>query len=199
MNVLWESWLGEFTDNANEVIVNRAQGKSISDYESLMEESLSECYRVLRPGHWMLLVFMNSSKSVWEALKNAVHNAGFLTERLDIFDKQHGTFKQFVSDNTAGCDLVLHCRKPLVSEQTECESADVTNAVTNIESIAMFLEKRNTNMPVTAYLHVARDNELDLRRLYSEWLAYGLPKDHELADFSTFRDLIRSNVEAWDR
>ena len=110
MNILWEAWLGEFTDNTREAIVNSVQGKSISDYENLMRQSLSECYRVLRTGHWMLLVFMNSSKDVWEALINAVHNAGFIIERLDIFDKQHGTFKQFVSNNT-GVVIWLSLRK----------------------------------------------------------------------------------------
>ena len=186
MNILWEAWLGEFTDNTREAIVNSVQGKSISDYENLMRQSLSECYRVLRKGHWMLLVFMNSSKDVWEALINAVHNAGFIIERLDIFDKQHGTFKQFVSNNTAGCDLVLHCRK-----QASADSDDTRQkAVKRDESIIRFMAGRKDEIPTTEFLHVTRDNEPDLRRLYSEWLMYALPQHHELADFSTFRDLI---------
>jgi DNA modification methylase/DNA-binding XRE family transcriptional regulator/ribosomal protein S27E len=177
MNILWESWLGEYTDTTNEAIVNRVQGKNVEDYRVLMEGSLSECYRVLRRGHWMLVVFMNSSKKVWDAIKSAVQQAGFFIERLDIFDKQHGTFKQFVSENTAGCDLVLHCRKPL----KPIEVGESKKHITYRESILAFLEKRDKSIPVTAYLHVTRGNETDLRRLYSEWLAFGLPKEHELS------------------
>jgi hypothetical protein len=55
----------------------------------------------------MVLVFMNSSQEVWQALRDAILKAGFLIERVDIFDKQHGTFKQFVSENTGGnCSAV---------------------------------------------------------------------------------------------
>ena len=194
MNILWEAWLGEFTDNTREAIVNKVQGKSIRDYEDLMRESLSECYRVLRTGHWMLLVFMNSSREVWDALKNAVQKAGFIIERLDIFDKQHGTFKQFVSNNTAGCDLVLHCRKYASSRSVDTQ----VKAVKNDESITMFMTGRRNEIPTTEFLHVTRDNEPDLRRLYSEWLMYALPKNHELVDFSTFRDFVNQITDAED-
>ena len=51
---------------------------------------------------------------MWEALRTAITDAGFVIVNADVFDKQHGTFKHFVSENTAGADLVLHClsRKP---------------------------------------------------------------------------------------
>ncbi len=191
MNILWESWLGEFTDDKNEAIVNRAQGKGLVEYEKLMLESLRECYRVLRPGNWMLLVFMNSSGKVWDALKAAVRQAGFITERLDIFDKQHGTFKQFVSNNTAGCDLVLHCRKPLPDESIDRK----TKCLSYSKSISEFIKSREQSIPTIEYLHVKRKNEIDLRRLYSEWLAYALPKEHKLVDFLSFKKLMEKHIK----
>lgn len=182
MNILWESWLGEFTDNTSEAIVNKAQGKGLEEYEKLMSASLSECYRVLRPGHWMLLVFMNSSGKVWDALNHAVRQAGFIPEQINIFDKQHGTFKQFVSENTAGSDLVLHCRKPASKmDQTLLE------ALPWQQSITQFFEQRTGELPVTVFLHVARDSESDYRTLFSEWVGFGLLKGHQLADFANFR------------
>lgn len=186
MNILWESWLGEFTNSENEAIVNSAQGKDLAAYEYLMTKSLAECYRVLRQGHWMLLVFMNSSRTVWDALMKAIRAAGFQTERLDIFDKQHGTFKQFVSENTAGCDLVLHCRKPLPGEVV----AEVYEYLTPEESLERFLKERAGEIPVVSYLHVTRNDEPDLRRMYSEWLAFALPRNHSLTDFAEFRQLF---------
>ena len=112
MNLLWESWSVALPQTADEAIVNRVQGKDVAAYGQLMAESLAECYRVLRPEHWMLLVFMNSSAKVWDALRVAIQDAGFVIVKADVFDKQHGTFKHFVSENTAGADLVLHCLKP---------------------------------------------------------------------------------------
>ena len=60
MNFLWEGWLGTFTATKDEAIVNKYQGKTVAHYETLMHLSLQECHRVLRIGHWLVLVFMNS-------------------------------------------------------------------------------------------------------------------------------------------
>ena len=49
MNFLWESWLEEFTDNAEEAIVNKIQHKNNDDYGNIMCRAISEIYRVLKP------------------------------------------------------------------------------------------------------------------------------------------------------
>lgn len=183
MNILWESWLGTFTDPTDEAIVNRFQGKDVARYGELMTVSLRECYRVLKAGHWMVLVFMNSSEHVWRSLQGAVLQAGFSIERVDIFDKQHGTFKQFVSENTAGCDLLLHCHKgKLASPVTEYAAPRGAE-----ESVRRFLEGRRAILPMLPFLHVQRQEEIDFRMLYSEFLATRLRENGKLMDFSSFR------------
>lgn len=183
MNILWESWLGSFTDHTDEAIVNRFQKKDVERYGELMTASLTECYRVLRPGHWMVLVFMNSSQEIWQSVRDAIAGAGFSLERMDIFDKQHGTFKQFVSDNTAGCDLLLHCRK--------ADGGDIVNPIMNTPVVALsvidFLDARIKSIPTLPYLHVQRNDEIDYRMLYSEFLAKRLLQKGHLVDFSSFR------------
>lgn len=191
MNILWESWLGEFTDATDEAIMNRAQKKDLERYTELMTRSLRECHRVLRPGHWMLLVFMNSSSKVWDGLRTAVEDAGFVTEQIDIFDKQHGTFKQFVSQNAAGCDLVLHCRKPL-KDSKQFTADEIKSAE---ESIGSFLKARKGGLPKSVYLHVNRKDDVDFRMLYSEWLAGGLLRSQELADFAMFRETVLAFIQ----
>lgn len=188
MNILWESWFGAFTDVTHEAIVNRFQNKDIAAYGNLMEASLKECHRVLRPGHWMVLVFMNSSQNVWQSLRNAVVDAGFSLERVDIFDKQHGTFKQFVSDNTAGCDLLLHCRKGHATD-SRIESKILESAV---DCVSRFLRDRETPVPKLPYLHVDRDEEINYRMLYSEFIADQLLERGNLVDFASFRALAAS-------
>jgi len=183
MNILWESWLGSYTDTKNEAIVNRVQGKGVAEYESLMTQSLSEAYRVLRPGHWMLLVFMNSSSEVWEALRNAINSVGFQVAKMDLFDKQHGTFKQFVSENTAGMDLVLHCLKPAVGAVEDLPREVGTDVIG-------FLRSRCSAVPTNTFLHVGREEELDYRTLYSEWLAQGFGHERQFLGFATFRKMV---------
>jgi DNA modification methylase len=192
MNLLWEAWLGAFTDNTDEAIVNRIQNKGLDEYQALMTQSLKECHRVLRPGHWLLLVFMNSSQAVWEALRTALDDAGFSIEKIDSFDKQHSTFKQFVSANTAGYDLVLHCRKQKVD--TEHEPNIPPPAQQMQTSIVEFLESRDLSRFTNIFLHVARVEEVDFRKLYSEWLAQTLIQTKNVIDFATFRSIVLAYI-----
>ena len=191
MNFLWECWLGSHTDQRCEAIVNRVQNKGVLQYEELMTQSLKECYRVLRAGHWMLLVFMNSSKEIWGALRRAVGAAGFDVKKMDIFDKQHGTFKQFVSDNTAGMDLVLHCLKPLARSLREADEAHDPSLQ---RDLVEFLGSRST-LPRSVYLHVNRDEEIDFRTLYSQWLADSFLAHKELVSFADFRQMAQRWID----
>ena len=187
MNFLWETWLGAFTETANEAIVNRCQGKAIDHYTALMQRSLEECYRVLRPGHWLVLVFMNSSRHIWGSIRDALARSGFAIQKVDIFDKQHGTFKQFVSENTAGCDLMLHCKKAsLTPHVTPAPVASDTLK----DAVCRFLRLRRRAVPTIPYLHVTRQEEIDYRMLYSEFLASSLTSAGRLADFSSFRAMV---------
>lgn len=186
MNILWESWLGQFTDTTQEAIVNRVQGKDVKAYQNLMTASMCECFRVLRAGHWMLLVFMNSSKEVWNALREAIVHAGFTIRKIDIFDKQHGTFKQFASENTAGSDLVLHCFKP-----HDSLAPSAFNHTAAADSVRAFLSRCGNDLPTQVYLHVGRASEIDYRILYSEWLSNSLMDHSELVDFAEFRRITQ--------
>jgi len=180
MNILWESWLGKFTNATHEAIVNKSQKKNIDDYRELMRKALGEANRVLRDDHWMILVFMNSSEKVWDALRAAVVDAGFSIEKVSVFDKQHGTFKQFVSENTAGSDLMLHCRKS--GSPTRVQTASrVPLAVTT------FIAGHDGNIPVLPFLHVKRDAEIDYRLLYSRYLADAIKAEQGVVSFSSFR------------
>jgi len=184
MNILWEAWLGEFTDTRDEAIINRFQAKDLDKYKTLITHSLAECYRVLRYDHWMLLVFMNSSEEVWDALREAIADAGFRICQVDIFDKHHSTFKQLVSENTAGADLVLHCRKAFhIQNQANGEATNDSIR----RSIESFLDGTDMDNHIIHYIHVEREDEIDFRTLYSEWIAKELAENRPISDFVTFR------------
>lgn len=189
MNVLWEAWLGEFTNSKHEAIMNKIQGKTVDDYQMLMTESLSEAYRVLRPNHWMVLVFMNSSEKVWTALHSAIIGAGFSIEKVSIFDKQHGTFKQFVSDNTAGADLMIHCKK--ISREQDSERFGEKKSL----SIFDFIELQKEKIPILPFLHVKREAEIDYRTLYSRYLSECISNGFSVLDFSKFRAEAKEKIE----
>lgn len=187
MNLLWESWLGQKTDSREEAIVNRVQGKDAEAYGDLMGAAFSEAYRVLRPDSWMLVVFMNSSAKIWNELNDAIADAGFLVVSADVFDKQHGTFKHFVSANTPGADLVLHCLKP--GNVKHRSNADAVES--DLESFLSSVAAENYRQ---SFLHVRRAEETDFRKLYSDWLSLAIVNGTPVMDFSEFRGVV---AKAW--
>ena len=191
MNFLWESWLGRFTDTGPEAIINRVQGKDVNAYERLMADSLKEAHRVLRPDHWMVLLFMNSSEKVWNALSRAINESGFSIRHVNIFDKQHNTFKQYVSGNTAGSDLMLHCKKRTSTIRAR------TMERRRQADVSAFIAQERGHLPIAPFIHVNRKPEIDYRTLYSRYIAKALQNGTSIVDFAEFRQaagvLLRDN------
>jgi len=195
MNFLWESWLGTRTNNLEEAIVNKAQKKGVEEYKQLLSQAFSEVRRVLKDESWMSVVFHNSSAHIWEALQYAISQAGFVIRACQTFDKEHGTFKQFVSDNAVGYDLILHCQKSLNQPAQQREPQDALHKRTEAirQDAIDFIRSEMARSPeeyVVRYLHVSRQDELDYRLLYSRWLAHALPRMVIGLSFENFRELV---------
>lgn len=189
MNLLWESWLGSFTNTAEEAIVSKAQGKAIDDYQILLCRAFCEARRILRPDGWMTVVFHNSSDKVWQALQGAITGAGFVIRGTQTFDKKHGTFKMHVSDNAVGYDLVLHCQK-----QSSPEGSVPVLPESTLEACVNFIRNalRYPERYRTRYIHVSREEEFDYRRMYAEWLCSAIATGAIDVDFGKFRNLVDS-------
>lgn len=187
MNVLWESWLGSRTDTTCEAIINKYQGKGAEEYRTLLAAAFKEVGRVLKKDGWAVIVFHNSSAEVWSALQDAVHDAGLAIKGTQTFDKKHGTFKQFVSQNAVGYDLVLHCQ-PKRAEVVALRSL----LDEDTKEIAAFIAARLRKGKDYAvdYLHVRREREFDYRRLYAEWLTASIAQSRITLSFDAFRDLV---------
>jgi 16S rRNA G966 N2-methylase RsmD len=197
MNYLWESWLGVFTNVEEEAIINRVQGKSIDDYQELMAEAFGEMHRVLKPGRWLTVIFHNSSAKVWSAIQKALASSGFGVEATQTLDKRHGTFKQFVSPNAVGYDLLLHCKKETTDSSVTPTLHDNGASKT---AICKFVRNALVQAPenfVVRYLHVERQDEIDGRKLYSLWLKERLEAE-EVVDVSyeEFRKILESVVQS---
>lgn len=117
MNLFQEAWLGRFTDHAREAVVDRSGNpesrRSANRYEELITDGLRECYRVLKPGRWLSLIFSSSSGEMWALVQRAIHAAGFQLEHVSLLDKGQRSVKGLASgfENTVTCDLILSMRK----------------------------------------------------------------------------------------
>ncbi len=112
LNYVNECWNKVLTNNEKEAIMNKTQGKSLSDYQGLMNRALGEYYRVLKPGRWITVEFHNSKNIVWNAIQEAINNAGFIVADVRTLDKKKGTTNQLSYGFAVKQDLVISAYKP---------------------------------------------------------------------------------------
>ena len=147
-NLIWESWLGRVTDMTLEAVVNRslsiaAGGKTLANYGDLMAQSMKEIVRVLKPGGWATVVFHNTDKDVWQAIRDAASEAGLEFHEASSLDRKQQSHKGYKgrsgAEDVAHFDVVMNLRKPAVKakrgEATKERSLDLAALVKAARSI----------------------------------------------------------------
>jgi DNA modification methylase/predicted RNA-binding Zn-ribbon protein involved in translation (DUF1610 family) len=143
LNFLWEAWHKVFTNNKSEAIVNKTQGKSLVEYQRIMERCFSEMYRILKPGRWMTVEFHNSRNNVWNAIQEAIMRAGFIVANVRSLDKQQGSFNQVLTTMAVKQDLIISAYKP-----KDCFVQDFMRRAGTEEGAWNFVRQHLEQLPV---------------------------------------------------
>ena len=145
LNFLWESWLGIVTNNSDEAIICKAQGKQLPEYQDLMEKCFAQYYKALKPNRWITVEFHNSRNSVWNAIQEGLQKVGFIIADVRTLDKKQGSFKQETSQGAVKQDLVISAYKPRESFIREFHQR-----AGDPEMAWEFVRQHLRNVPVTA-------------------------------------------------
>ena len=122
-NLIWESWLGRLTEVSKEAVVNRSLstekgGKSLEFYSKVMNKTMREIARVLKPNGWATVVFHNTDAAVWEAIRDAASAAGFEFHDASALDRKQQSHKGYKGrsgqEDVAHFDVVFNLHKPSV-------------------------------------------------------------------------------------
>jgi DNA modification methylase/predicted RNA-binding Zn-ribbon protein involved in translation (DUF1610 family) len=167
LNFLWEAWLGVFTHNGPEAVINKTQGKGLPEYQALMEACFREFYRVLKPGRWMTVEFHNSQNRVWNAIQEALQRAGFVVADVRTFDKQQGTFNQVTATGAVKQDLIISAYKP--NERLEERVRALSRpGLASSESVWAFVDYHLNQLPVPELI----DGKLEVLAERQDYLLY---------------------------
>lgn len=143
LSFLYECWIKVFTNQTHEAIVSSVQEKTLRDYQSLMLACFQELYRVLKPGRWITIAFHNSKNAVWNAIQEALGQAGFVVADVRIIDKGQGTFKQMTTQGAVDKDLAITAYRP----DTEIEKVFALTAG-RLDSVWAFTRGHLKQLPV---------------------------------------------------
>ena len=137
------------TNDSEEAIINPVQQKTLFDYQNLMNRSLREFYRILKPGKWLTMEFSNTSASVWNSIQNALQGVGFVVANVASLDKKQGSFKAVTSPTAVKQDLIITCYKPTDELTEKFKKSSDTSA-----NVWDFVEELLEHLPV----HLLKDN-----------------------------------------
>ncbi|MCX6083230.1 MAG: DNA methyltransferase [Chloroflexi bacterium] len=120
LNFIWEAWLNLNTKwHDGEIIVNETRGKTDIDWADMMRLAVAECYRVLKPGHWLALCYHDTSEGTWSLVQDVMAEAGFVVDKSDtalFIDTGQKTYNQTQAEKVTQRDLVINFRKPREGE-----------------------------------------------------------------------------------
>lgn len=183
LNFLPESWLKVRTNNLKEAIENKAQGKTLLDYQILMTECFKEYQRVLKPGKWMTVEFSNTSAAVWNGIQTALQRAGFIIANVAALDKKQGGMRSITTAIAVRQDLAISCYKP--TEEFESKFKTVTGDL----AVWDFIQEHLHHLPVhliredsTASI-IERSSKILFDRLITFYLMRSLPVPIDARDF----------------
>lgn len=177
LNTIPEGWLAVYTDNKKEAIVNDVQEKTLFEYQSLMNQSFKEFYRVLKPVKWMTIEFSNTSASVWNSIQNSLQGVGFIVANVAGLDKKQGSFKAVTTTTAVKQDLVITCYKPSDELTDKIALSNSTK-----ESVWDFLDEHLAHLPV----HIERGNatttvvERSPKILYDRLISYYVQHGYQI-------------------
>ena len=184
LSSMWESWLKVMTNDKEEAIINPVQQKTLFDYQSLMNRSLREFYRILKPGKWLTMEFSNTSASVWNSIQNALQGVGFVVANVASLDKKQGSFKAVTSPTAVKQDLIITCYKPTdeLTEKFRYSSDTSANAWDFVEELLehlpVHLLKDNSTTAV-----IERSPKILFDRLISYYVQHGYAVPMNAAEF----------------
>lgn len=186
LNILWEAWLKVQTNTEQEAIINKTQNKTLFDYQNLMNHSLSEFYRVLKPGKWLTMEFSNTSASVWNSIQNALQSVGFVVANVAALDKKQGTFKTVTTPTAVKQDLIITCYKPgdELIEKLSTSTDTATNVWDFIEDLLLHLPIHIQRASSTTAV-IERSAKILYDRLIAYYVQHGYPVPMNAAEFQT--------------
>lgn len=164
-NFLQEALLKVFTNNKQEAIVCRHQGKLLNQYQALITSCIVEFAKKLKCNRWMTIEFHNSSNAVWNAIQEAIMHAGMIMGDVRVLNKEQGSFKQVKEKGAVKQDLVISAYKPRESFVREFQQR-----AGDPEMAWEFVRQHLRNVPVTADGN--HDGKLDIIAERQDYLLF---------------------------
>ena len=120
---------GELTPKDDEIIAYYVQPterpkKDAVFFEKKMQDALADCRRVLRPGGIAVIIFAHKGTAGWEAMLNALVNAGWIVTASWPIDTERASRMRANKSAVLGSSVHLVCRPRENADDSHLEIGD---------------------------------------------------------------------------
>lgn len=107
----YQQFLPEYAPKTEEVIENKTRGKTAEDFKEGLKAVFIECYRVSKESASLIFTFHHSEDSAWEALLEAVCQAGYFIEAVYPIHGEAENSLHLMNNEAISYDLIHVCKK----------------------------------------------------------------------------------------
>lgn len=113
LSQMWNSWLKNKVNYKNEIIISNAKnrGKNISDYLELLEKTMFEITRVLKPNRYFSLIFNSHDEKTWNEILKYAKKIGLRINDISTMNYSHNSVVQEHKEGGLRFDFVLTFKK----------------------------------------------------------------------------------------
>jgi adenine-specific DNA methylase len=145
LSFVWNTWLGESYKINQEVIINPAQSKGISEFHESIFSFLSNIYRVLKNEKYFTLCFQNKDVKIWIAIIEKIRNLGFELHDIKIYDVFGSPYNKHWAKFSPKSDLYVTFKKSKIKAGKGDKSQINVSAIIN-DIISFLCNKNNDNL-----------------------------------------------------
>jgi len=113
LSQMWNSWLNNKVNYKNEIIISTAKqrNKDITNYMKLLEKSMIEMVRVLKPNHCISFIFNTHSERTWREIFDFTKKIGLKIHDISTMDYSRTSVVQEHKEGGLRFDFVLTFKK----------------------------------------------------------------------------------------
>ena len=101
----------EYTPKVEEVVENKTRGKSAEDFKEGLKNVFLEAYRISKEDAPLIFTFHHAEDSAWEALLDAVCEAGYYVEAVYPIHGEAENSLHLMNNEAISYDLIHVCKK----------------------------------------------------------------------------------------
>lgn len=114
LSQMWNGWMKNRVNFKNEMIISdsKSRNKNTKNYAEIFEKTMFEMVRVLKPNHYLTLIFNTHDEKIWQEIFAFTEKMGLKIHNISTINYSHTSIVQQHKNRGLRFDFALTFKKP---------------------------------------------------------------------------------------